>query len=642
MAEERVQRRLAAILAADVVGYSRLMRADEAGTRARFNAHLHGLIDPAISRLHGRTVKTMGDGLLVEFASVVDAVQCAIDIQKGMEQRNVDEHTERRIVFRVGINVGDVMIEDDDIHGDGVNVAARLQALATPGGICISQQAFDQIETKLDLAYEDWGERSLKNIDRPVHVFAIDTRAETARAAKPRSPTRKTGRSHLVPLVGGGVGLVVVAALGTYFLLSTRSGSLPGGGGVAEPAVAIGTPSPPAPRSQPAIAVLPFDNLSGDPSQDYFSDGMTEDLITDLSQVSGLLVIARNSTFSYKGRAMKVQQVGRELGVQYVLEGSVRKSGNRVRINAQLVDARDGHHLWAERFDREITDVFALQDDVVKRIVSQLAVELTEGEQERLSRTARVDPEAYDVLLRGLERFRRFTQQTNREARAYFVRAAELDPRYARAHADVALTHAIDVEYGWSKSREDSIQAAHETVQKALTLDKTNSYANFALGMIYLVQRRWDDAIAVGRGLTTLYPNYADGFAQLAQTLVWAGEPEESLVALRKAMRINPHHGLFYVWMVGQDYLLMERYDDAIAEFRKVVQKDPGFPWAHLSLAAAYGLTGRIEEAEWEGSEFLALQPDFTLAHERRRVLFRRPEHRDRYLEGLRKAGLPE
>ena len=388
--------------------------------------------------------------------------------------------------------------------------------------------------------------------------------------------------------------------------------------------------------------MLPFDNLSGDPAQDYFSDGMTEDLITDLSQVSGLLVIARNSVFTYKGRAVKVQEVGRELGVRYVVEGSVRKAGNRVRINAQLIDAQTGHHLWAERFDRELTDVFALQDEVVKRIVGQLAVKLTQGEEARLSRTGVVDPEAYDTLLRGLARFRRFTREANAEAREYFERAAAIDPSYARAHADVALTYAMDVQLGWTDAPDAANRAALEHANRAMALDPTTRQVYFALGGVYLAQKRHDEAIAVVRKAIALYPNYADGHAQLAEDLFYTGEHEASLEAIRKSMRLDPRHPFFYLWIVGQNYMQQQRYGEAVEEFRKVLRQNPAFSGARLTLAATYGLMGRIEDAEWEAEEILTLMPEFTLTKERARAPYKKPEHLARYIEGLRKAGLPE
>ena len=382
MARQDVTRRLAAILAADVVGYSRLMEADEVGTLARLKSHREALIDRTISAHKGRIVKEMGDGLLVEFPSVVEAVRCAVEIQGEMAARNAEVAQDRRIVFRIGINVGDVIVVGDDIHGDGVNVAARLEALTPPGGICISRSARDQVRDKLDLVLEDLGLHQVKNIARPVRVFRVPVAGTEPTAA---APVR-------------------------------------------------GTP-PPALPDKPSIAVLPFDNMSGDPEQEYFADGLTEDLITDISKLSGLLVIGRNSCFVYKGKSVDLRQVGRELGVHYVLEGSVRKAGNRVRINAQLIDTRSGHHVWAERHDGTLDDVFELQDEITGKIVSALSVHLTDAEKDRLTSQYTANPEAHDWFLRGRIRYREPGPKANAEANGLFDRALALDPGFAWALA---------------------------------------------------------------------------------------------------------------------------------------------------------------------------------------------------------------
>jgi TolB-like protein/Flp pilus assembly protein TadD len=392
----------------------------------------------------------------------------------------------------------------------------------------------------------------------------------------------------------------------------------------------------------PAIAVLPFENMSGDPAQDYFSDGITEDLITDLSRISGLFVIARNSSFTYKGTPVKVQQVGRDLGVHYVLEGSVRRVGDRVRINAQLVDARTGLHLWAERYDRDLVDVFALQDEVTQKIVAALAVKLTTGEQERLNRTAESNPEAYDMMLRGLERLRRYTREANTEARAFFEKAIAHDPNYARAHANLAYTYATDVQNGWADAPDQAIARALEIAGDALALDASVRQVHFAFGIIHLFDKRHDQAIAASRRALKLDPNYADAYGQMALILNYAGRPEAALEAIRKAMRLDPRRPFFYVWIKGQAHYLMRHYDAAIAEFERVVERNPANPAGHLGLAAAYAQVGRIEDAEWQAQEILALFPDFTLARERQREPYKDPAHLDRYIEGLRKAGLPE
>ena len=393
---------------------------------------------------------------------------------------------------------------------------------------------------------------------------------------------------------------------------------------------------------RPSIAVLPFDNLSGDPEQEYFVDGMTEDLITDLSQVSGLLVIARNSVFTYKGKAVNVRQVGKELGVRYVLEGSVRRAGNRVRINAQLVDARNGLHLWAERFDREITDVFALQDAVTRKIVTALAIQLTQGEEARLSRTSEAIPEAYDMLLRGLERLRRYTPEDNRQARDYFERAIALDPEFARAHADIAYTYSLELLSGWTDSPDVTIEQAEKHSRHALALDPTVREVHFAMGSVHLKKRRHEDAIAAALTAIKVDPNYADAYAQMGWFLNYAGRPEEGLEVIRKAMRLNPHYAFYYRTILGQANFHLKRYDEAAKPIEVVVARNPQFAIGHQWLAAAYGQMGRIEDAQWEAAELQTLVPDFSLSAERARAPYKRQEDLDLYIEGLRKAGVPE
>jgi TolB-like protein len=511
-----------------------------------------------------------------------------------------------------------VIVEGDDIYGDGVNVASRLEGLAEPGGICVSRAVRDQVRDKLDLALDDLGEVEVKNIARPIRAFRVLTGPGAAALA------RKRGKLWSWPVVAGAAAMIVAAVGGVaWWQPWTREAK---------------TVSIERPADLPAIAVLPFDNMSGDPAQDYFSDGITEDLITDLSRVSGLFVIARNSVFTYKGTPVKVQQVGRELGVAYVVEGSVRKAGDRVRINAQLVDAQTGHHLWADRYDRELTDVFALQDEVVQKIVAALAVRLTADEEARLGRAAKVDPEAYDLLLRGLARFRRFSAA----ARAFFERAIALDPRFARAHADVAWSHALDVAFGWTDNPEPSLQRAIDMAQQALALDDSVPHVYIALASIHRRQRRFDDSIAAARRAIELDPNYADGYAQLANSLNYGGRPEEALKAINTATRLNPRNPFFFRQIAGHAHFLLGRYEEAASVFETVLERNPNLLPAHLVLASTYAHLGRIEDAQWEAQEVLTLQPNFSLAQERERSAYKRPADRERYIEGLRKAGLPE
>ena len=465
----------AAIVSTDVVGYSRLMGEDEEGTLTTLRGHRADLIDPKISEHHGRIVKTMGDGLLIEFPSVVEAVKCAVELQQGMAARNADIAEASRIEFRIGINLGDILIEDDDIHGDGVNVAARLQELAAPGGICLSRAARDQVRDRMDVRLDDRGEIAVKNIARPVHVFQVLNDSDAAQA--PAASTHATRKPKRLAAM-----LVVVLALA-------------GGGAVAwmQPWKAAPAFEPRGASARPSIAVLPFSNLSQDAEQEYFSDGITNDLITDLSKFTELLVIASNSVFTYKGKPVKVQEVGRDLGVRYVLEGSVQKMGERVRINAQLIDARTDQHLWAERYDGGVADLFELQDQITERVVRTLSVRLTSIERERAFKKQTDDLDAYDYVLRRSGLLRRFKRTENFEARQLFRQAIDRDPDYAGAYAGLGNTHLQAVKYGWTGSIKAELKRAEHLARRALAIDDTNVRAHRLLGEIYLF---WADTIS--------------------------------------------------------------------------------------------------------------------------------------------------
>ena len=460
MAEHGVERRLAAILCADIVGYSRLMGADEVGTLARMRTLRADLIDPGIGAHNGRIVKTTGDGLLVEFASVVDAVECAVDIQRSMAAHNSGIPEEQRIVFRMGVNLGDVIVEDGDIFGDGVNVAARLEGLAPPGGICVERTVRNQVRDRMPIKFEDLGEQEVKNIARPVRVFRVvldeAAASEIPRpAAIPAAPWKRKA-------VAAGVAVLVAAAGIVLWQLPWQ----PAGGPDAADGPALALPD------KPSIAVLPFNNMSGDPEQEYFADGMSEDLITDLSKISGLFVIARNSSFVYKGKSVDVKQVGRALGVRYVLEGSVRRAGNRVRINAQLIDATTGRHLWADRYDGSLADVFALQDEVTRKIIAELKVHLTPTEQARQARKGTVDVDAHDAFLRGWAHYLRSTPDDYAKAVPYLEEAIRRDPNYGRAHAALASLYRAARFHGWQGrlgvTPDDALERAMDHIEKAM------------------------------------------------------------------------------------------------------------------------------------------------------------------------------
>ncbi len=621
-----MERKLAAILAADVVGYSRLMEADEAGIFAALKAHREELIDPKIAEHHGRLFKLMGDGALVEFASVVDAVACAVAIQDGMAARNENVPEDRRITFRIGVHLGDVMVEGDDLYGDGVNVAARLEGLAEPGGICISQQALDQIETKLDLAYDDLGQQQVKNIARPVRAYRV--RPEGA------PPPKRRGANAARMIGTGSVALLIVAGVVASWWQPWK------------PEVELASIELAAVLSpdKPSIAVLPFDNMSGDAEQEYFADGMTEDLITDLAKISGLVVIARNSTFAYKDQSFDVRDVARELGVRYVVEGSVRKAGGRIRINAQLIDAETGAHLWAERYDREATDVFDLQDEVRARIVAALRVKLTPAEVTRLARQLTGSPEAYDYWLRGLRQVSFFTKEGNAESRRLFERALELDPAFAAALATLATSYSLAAENGWSPAPTDSMAKARVLAERAIALDGELPLARWVLGRVLSRRQQFDGdrAMAELREAIALDPNYADAYALLANVLVNVGGAEEALGQIKQAMRLNPHFPFWYFYVLGTSQFHLTRYDAAVENFEKAIERNPTVPWPHRYLASTYGRLGRTDDAEWEIEELAAMGYDLTLDSARQMLNIAHPAYLERYLDGLRKAGVSE
>jgi adenylate cyclase len=584
MPEGREQRRLAAILAADVVGYSGLMETDETGTLARLRALRRDIIDPSIAAHSGRMVKLMGDGALVEFASAIDAVTCAVEIQKSVREHNARESGDKRIWFRIGINVGDIIVDGDDIYGDGVNIAARLEGLAEPGGIFISRTAADQVRDKVPIRIEDRGDFAVKNIARPIQVFCVVVE-----------------------------GLQVMAA--------------------ASPQAA------PAPKKL-SIAVLPFANMSGDVEQEYFADGISEDIITALSKLSQLFVIARNSSFTFKGKNVNVQEVGKNLGVRYVLEGSVRKSGNRVRITAQLIDATTGGHLWAERFDRDLTDIFAVQDDVTQQIVGALALNLTEGDKQRLATEQTDNVEAYDCFLRGRELWHRLTKETTIEARDLLQRAIDLDPKFASAYAFMALAHELDYLNRWSPSPPRSREQAEEAATRAVALDDRDPWAHWALSFVNLYMRRHDEAISEAERAIVLNPNFAEAHVSLGEALHYSGRSEEALAYFDRAMALNPHFPDVLFHFQALALFQLGKYEKAVGLLKRRLTRNPRTDVSRALLAASYGHLGRLDEARAEWREALRVNPDYSLEYRRKVLPYKNPADFERVVDGLRKAGL--
>ena len=585
MADERLQRRLAAILSADVVGYSRLMGIDEAGTLARLNALRGEVIDPTIAAHSGRIVKLMGDGALVEFASAVDAVICAIEIQRQICERDTGKSEGNPIQFRIGINVGDVIIQGDDILGDGVNIAARLEGIAEPGGISISEDVWRQVQGKVAAIFVDAGEQSLKNIARPVRVYRVEFDKERATS-------------------------------------------------VAQP--------PLSSRDKPSIAVLPFQNLSGDSEQDYFCDGLVDDILTSLSKLAGLRVIARNSSFSYKGRSVDVRDAVKQLGVRYILEGSVRKSGNRIRISAQLIDARDGTHLWAERYDRAIDDIFAIQDEITLVLATEMQVKLTEGEQARLRYTTTANVEAWTYWAQGLSHFRQsMSKEKMHAARLCWEKALALDPTSAALNGMLSSAHWLDARFGWWDDRETALAKARIYADRALELDPENADAVTASSIALTMNGQYDEAVAHARRAVELAPGSADAAHFASFVLASAGYAKEAVGESKRAMALNPNYPPYYLGNLGYALRLAGQVEEAITAFKAYDAQVPGSGFGLTDLVILYQQSGQPDEAKQTAERFLSARPDFTITSWLKTQTIRDAAHLEADVNALRSAGLP-
>jgi adenylate cyclase len=592
---ERMARRLAAIFSADVKGYSRLMGEDELATVRTLTAY-RDVMFAQIREHRGRVVDSPGDNLLAEFASVVDAVRCAVEIQHALKEKNTDLPPPRQMQFRIGINLGDVIVEGERLYGDGVNIAARLESLAVPGGICISGTVYDQVENKLALHYDYQGEQTVKNIAKPVRTYrvvmdeAAATLAEQAvrrHAQHERTPTPVIlSRSKGAQLKRRGALLLVGLGLIAATVVTVRYFSFPPNPQPLAPSPQAAPAALPLP-AKPSIVVLPFDNMSNDPAQDYFSHGITEVLTSDLSRISSLFVIARNTAFTYKGKAVHIQEVGKDLGVRYVLEGSVQKAGEHIRIVTQLIDTTTGGPLWSQRYDRPLHDLFALQDEIVQKIVTTLKLQLTLEEQGYVARKHTDNLEAYDAFLRGTEYYYRYTKEANAQARQLFEKAIALDPQYAEAYAWLGLTYWAEWGFRWSAAPE-TLKRALALAQQAAALDDSLPVAHSLLSNVYTSEQQYDQAITEGERAIALDPNYADSYAVQANVLILAGRPEEALQSVEQAMRLNPRYPFWYLFQVGLAYQMTGRYAEAIAMQKEVISQNPNFFYAHLQLASSY------------------------------------------------------
>jgi adenylate cyclase len=627
-------RKIAAILVADVVGYSRLAGADEDRTLARLRAVRSDLIDPTIALHHGRVVKLTGDGALVEFRSVVDAVRCAVEIQYGMIERNSGLPPERRIEFRIGVHLGDVVEEaDGDLMGDGVNIAARLEGIAGPGAICLSEDAYRQVKGRLDLAVRDLGPTELKNIADPIRVYSLQV--GTPAQAKPAEPVAPKKRSSLGPLAAGIAALLIAIAGGAWnFLGANRPTAVVT---KAPPPIATNAPAPAEARHL-SIVVLPFANLSNDPAQDYFADGVTEGLTTDLSRLRGSFVIARNTAFSFKGKNVDVREIGKELGVRYVLEGSVQRDAGRMRVNVQLIDAETGNHLWADRFDKPLADLFEMQDEIVGRVANQLGAELTSAEARRAQQAS--NPDSMDLYYQGLASLNKGINPENMaQARGYFERSLALDPDNLDALLGLGR---VDYSLGGARLSDDfdaRLAAAETTIAKVLSLRPNDPLAHEIMGGVLNQTHRSEQGIAEFERALALDPNLATAHGDIGLAKIFVGRPEEAEAHEKEALRLSPRDSFAWLWLhfAGAAKMARGANEEAVALFRRSIENNRTIPLTHFFLAAGLANLDRLEEAQSEAKAGLALDPGFSI-----RRFGSGGQADERLLDAMRKAGVPE
>ena len=580
--EERLPRKLAAILYADVAGYSRLTGEDEEGTHRRLSECLD-LMSASIAEHQGKIVHYAGDAVLADFATASDALGCAAAVQRDIQTRNENLPDERKLQFRIGVNLGEVIVDRNDIYGDGVNVAARLESLADPGGICISDAMRSAVGNKLALEYEFMGEQKVKNIAEPVRAYRVR--------------------------IGDGIAEIPSP---------TETLELP---------------------DKPSIAVLAFDNMSNDPEQSYFSDGVAEDIITDLSKIASLFVVARNSSFAYKGQRVNVQEAGQQLGVRYVLEGSVRKAGNRLRITAQLIDTTSGGHLWAERYDRDLTDIFAVQDEVTSEIVAALAPWLSPEDKHRTVSRVTDNMEAYDYFLRGRDQDALDTQESSASGRSMLEKAIALDPDFSMALSYLARNHLVAYINRWGEDPKQSLKTGQELAERAVVLDKDNAHAHYAQAAAALWSKQHDKALAEAQQAIAIDPNFSRGLEILGATLLYIGRPREALAVLQRGMRLDPLYRDVILHILAQTYFHMGEYEQAVAVLKRRLIRKPESDSSRVLLAAAYGQLGEAEKSRSEWAHALEINPDYSLEHRGRILPYKNPADFEQIVEGLRKAG---
>lgn len=630
MDDRKVKRKLAAIVSTDVKGYSRLMADDDVETVKSLKA-CRRLMTQKIEAHQGRVVDSPGDNLLSEFSSVADAVQCAVDIQSTLQERNQTLPLERKMEFRIGINLGDVIEDGNQIYGDGLNIAARIEGLADGGGICISGSAFEQVKKVLPLGYEFIGEKSLKNISDKIPVYRVLTEAKDSGKliySCPHDNPKFRRNKRLV------IGLVVFCLIGAgvFFRMKSLAPQHPVAFKLREKLIQMHLPA------KPSLAVLPFTNMSEDPEQEYFSDGLTEDLITDLSKVSGLFVIARNSVFAYKGKSVTIKTIGQELGVKYVLEGSIRKVGNRVRITAQLIDAKSEGHLWAERYDRDLEDIFSVQDEVRNKIVTALSVELTSDDERRMKKKSTSDLRAYDYYLRGMELYSTKMQSSLEKSKDMFRKAIDIDPGYARAYA--SLGHTVLMEWIFGFREDASLEEAFALANQAIAADPDESAGYGLLGHVYLWTKQHDKGIVQIRKAIALGPSNAEWIAALGEQLTWSGNPLDGISYLEQAMRQDPQYPAWYLWNLGHAHYLAGQYELAVDIFQRALVKDSDFWPSHAFLALAYDALGDSDKAAIEIGKALGATKNQPLLSWEARLPYRDPKLAVQLVGRLNEMGL--
>lgn len=629
MQENNLERKLRAILSADVKGYSLLMADDEIATIRTITSY-RTIMKSIIEQYKGRIVDTPGDNLLAEFKSVMDAVQCAVDIQRDLKAKNDELPPERRMDFRIGVNLGDIIQDGDRIYGDGVNIAARIERMADPGGISISGTAFDSVMNKLDIGFQYSGEQKVKNIANPVRHYKI--LMDPAAAGKVIGAKWYWGRlSYKVAMISILFLVILTGAIAAFYIYVFQSEKT-------DPASMekMAFPLP----AESSIAVLPFDNLSGDPDQAYLCDGFTEQIITNLSMVPKLFVIARNSTFTYKGKPVKVQQVAEELGVQYVLEGSIQKAGDKIRINVQLIDAISGRHLWAEKYDRVLNDIFAIQDEITLKIISAVGAEVTRGERARINAIGTNNVEAYLKVMQGWEYYFGPTRETNLLARKLAEEAIALDPEFQNAYCLLASTHFMEVFLGTTKSPRESFETATTLFEKVLAVDEAHPIASGTLAYVYGMQRQYDQALTQAQRAVEQNPGRANVYFYLGSVLYFAGNYTEALIAIEKAIRLDPKGPSYYFLALGHSYRGLGQYKEALAQYKKTIERAPNYWIAHAFLAATYIMAGQEEMARAAAADVLKINPKFSLDKLARSLPYKDKEYKERAIDAMRMAGL--